>query len=67
MDTLIRSVSTVTTALSNVSSVFQLFSFLVVCSGMISKGFELNLQILGSYDRASWAKYEESWVEQKPS
>ena len=28
-----------TTALSNVSSVFQLFPFLVVCSSMISKGF----------------------------
>ena len=39
MDPLIRSVSKVTTALSNVSSVFQLFSFLVVCSSMISKGF----------------------------
>jgi len=37
--TLIRSVSKVTTAISNVSSVFQLLSFLVVCSGMISKGF----------------------------
>ena len=36
---LIRSVSKVTTALSNVSLVFQLFSFLVVCSSMISKGF----------------------------
>ena len=32
---LIRSDSKVTTALSNVSSVFQLFSFLVVCSSMI--------------------------------
>ena len=39
LDPLIRSVSKVTTALSNVSSVFQLFSFLVVCSSMISKGF----------------------------
>jgi len=39
LDPLIRSVSRVTAALSNVSSVFQLFSFLVVCSGMISKGF----------------------------
>jgi len=38
---LIRSVSRVTTALANVSSVFQLFSFLVVCSDMISKGFGL--------------------------
>ena len=37
---LIRSVPRVTTALANVSSVFQLFSFLVVCSGMISKGFD---------------------------
>ena len=36
---LIRSVSRVTTALANVSSVFQLFFFLVVCSDMISKGF----------------------------
>ena len=36
---MIRSVSKVTTAVSNVSSVFQLFSFLVVCSSMISKGF----------------------------
>jgi hypothetical protein len=38
-DPLIRSVSRVTTALANVSSVFQLFSFLAVCSDMISKGF----------------------------
>jgi hypothetical protein len=38
---LIRSVSRVTTTLPNVSSVFQLFSFLVVCSDMISKGFGL--------------------------
>ena len=38
-DPLFRSVSKVTTALSNVSSVFQLFSFHVVCSSMISKGF----------------------------
>jgi len=38
---LIRSVSRVTTALANISSVFQLFSFLVVCSDMISKGFLL--------------------------
>ena len=41
LDPLIRSVSRVTTALSNVSSVFQLFSFFVVCSDMISKGFGL--------------------------
>ena len=34
----IRSVSRFTTALPNVSSVFQLFSFLVVCSDMISTG-----------------------------
>jgi hypothetical protein len=36
---LARSVSTVTAALANVSSVSQLFSFLVGCSGMIYKGF----------------------------
>jgi len=41
LDPLIRSVSRVTTALANVSSVFQLFSFLVVCSDMILKGFGL--------------------------
>ena len=41
LDPLIRSVSRLTTALANVSSVFQLFSFLVVCSDMISKGFGL--------------------------
>ena len=41
LDPLIRSVSRVTTALANVSSVFQLFSFLVVCSDMISKEFGL--------------------------
>jgi hypothetical protein len=35
----IRSVSTVIAARANASSVFQLFSFLAVCSGMISKGF----------------------------
>jgi hypothetical protein len=38
---LIRSVSRVTTVLANVSSVFQLFFFLVVCSDMIAKGFGL--------------------------
>jgi len=41
LDPTIRSVSRVITALANVSSVFQLFSFLVVCSDMISKGFGL--------------------------
>jgi hypothetical protein len=39
LDPLIRSVSRVTTAPANVSSVFQLFSFLVVCSCTILKGF----------------------------
>jgi len=39
LDPLIRSVSKVTTTLSDVSSVFQLFSFLVACSSTISKGF----------------------------
>jgi UDP-N-acetylmuramyl pentapeptide phosphotransferase/UDP-N-acetylglucosamine-1-phosphate transferase len=39
LDPLIRSVSTVTTAHANVYSVFQLFSILVICSGMILKGF----------------------------
>jgi len=39
LDPLIRSVSKVTTAVSSVSSVFQLFSFLVVGSSTISKGF----------------------------
>jgi hypothetical protein len=38
LDPLMRSVR-VTTALANVSLVFQLFSFFVVCSDMISKGF----------------------------
>jgi hypothetical protein len=41
LDSLIRPVSRVTTALANVSSVFQLFFFLMVCSDMISKGFGL--------------------------
>jgi hypothetical protein len=36
---LIRAVARVTAALANVSSVFQSFSFPVICSGMISKGF----------------------------
>jgi len=36
---LILSVSRVTAVRTNASSVSQLFSFLVVCSGMISKGF----------------------------
>ena len=40
LDHLVRSVSQVTTALFYVSSVFQLFSFLVVCNSMISKGFD---------------------------
>ena len=39
LNPLIRPVSTFTAARTNASSVFQLFSFLVVCSGMISKGF----------------------------
>jgi len=39
LDPTIRSVSTLTAARANASSVYQLFSFLVVCSGMISKGF----------------------------
>jgi len=39
LDPLIRSVSRVTAARANASSVFQLFSFLVICSVMISKGF----------------------------
>ena len=39
LDPLIHSVSRVTAARANASSVFQLFSFLVVCSGMISKRF----------------------------
>jgi len=39
LDPLIRSVSRVTAARANASSIFQLFSFLVACSGMISKGF----------------------------
>jgi hypothetical protein len=39
LDPLIRSVSRVTTALANASSVFQLFSFPAVCSVMISRGF----------------------------
>ena len=41
LDPLIRSVSRVTTVLADVSSVFQLFFFLVVCSDMISVGFGL--------------------------
>jgi len=40
-DLLIRSVCRVTSALANVSSVFQLFFFLVVCSDMTSKGLGL--------------------------
>ena len=39
LDPLIRSVSRFTIAHANTSSVFQLFSFLVACSGMISEGF----------------------------
>jgi len=39
LDPLIRSVSRVTAARANASSVIQLFSFLVVCSVMISKVF----------------------------
>ena len=39
LDPLICSVSRVTAARPNASLVFQLFSFLVVCSDMISKGF----------------------------
>ena len=39
LDPLIRSVSRVTAARANASSVFQLFFFIVVRSGMISKRF----------------------------
>ena len=39
LDPLIRSVSRVTAARANTSSVFQLYSFLVVCSSLISMGF----------------------------
>ena len=39
LDPLIHSVSRVTAARANASSFVQLFSFLVVCSGIISKGF----------------------------
>ena len=39
LNPLICSFSRVTAARVNASSVFQLFSFLVVCSGMISKAF----------------------------
>ena len=39
-DLLIRSVPRVTAARANASSVFQFFSFLVVCSAMISNGFD---------------------------
>ena len=41
LDPFIRSVSRVTAARANASSVFQLFSFRLVCSGMISEGFGL--------------------------
>jgi hypothetical protein len=41
MAPLIRSVPRVITAAPNVAPVFHLFSFLVVCSDMISKGFGL--------------------------
>jgi len=37
-DPLISSISTVTASRANASLVFQLFSFLAVCGGMISKG-----------------------------
>jgi hypothetical protein len=39
LDPLVHSVSRVTAVRPSASLVFQLFSFLVVCSGMISKGF----------------------------
>jgi len=55
-DHLICSVSKVITALS-VSSVFQLFSFLVVCSNMISKGFgsvALEESHTGFYEETIW-------------
>jgi len=39
LDPLVHSVSRVTVVRASASLVFQLFSFLVVCSGMISKGF----------------------------
>jgi len=53
LDPLIRSVSKVTTALSNVSSVFQFFSFLLVCSSMVSKRFGF---------LAFFASVETSWL-----
>jgi hypothetical protein len=41
LDPFTRSVSRVTTALANVYLIFQLFSFIVVCSDMFLKGFGL--------------------------
>ena len=41
LDPLIRSISRVTAARANASSVFKLFSFSLVCSGMISKVFSV--------------------------
>ena len=60
---MIRFVSRVTNALANVSSVFQLFSFRVVCSDMISKEFgfvaELRLSnnIIRKYVLLIWSEH----------
>jgi hypothetical protein len=63
LDPLIRFVSRVTNALANVSSVFQLFSFRVVCGDMISKRFglvaELRLSnyIIRKYVLPIWSEH----------
>jgi len=58
---LIRSVSRVATVLANVSSVFQLFSFLVVCSGMISTGTPL-IRINWYGEPSGYAENPDNWI-----
>jgi hypothetical protein len=60
LDPLIRSASRIITALANVSSVFQLFFFLVVCSDMISKGFGFVAFFLIFYPISKNIKHESS-------
>ena len=66
LDPLIRSVSKVKTALSNVSPVFQLFSFLVVCSTGSSKKMDgtwnrYNLKSTGRIYTFGVLKYSEKF------
>ena len=73
MDSLTRSVYGVTAALANASSFFPLFSFLVVCTGMISWDLWHSLQVKKSDPSVfrrkltwPWQYSHQPWAEWRP-